>query len=204
MIHKEKELWYVVDESCSPSVLAEVFNFAYSTLLLPYSRLHVLEQVTLPQRIRLALTVTSLDEARAAIGLESIAQRLAYIVCESMATFEAVRREGTVPIGLKIRIDDRPSLDQAVAIASATQVLIIEFKDPTNIPLELVLATTQQQATRIFKVVQTAEDGQVSLLTMKREATASRSRQTTSNKYANSAESSNALEGSSSTSSRRR
>jgi 3-amino-4-hydroxybenzoic acid synthase len=70
--------------------------------------------------------------------------------------------------GLLLAVDDRAGLDRAVASVSSVDVLAIRFKDPTNIPLELVLAVSQSTKTRIFKRVQTAADGEVSYLTMEK------------------------------------
>jgi 3-dehydroquinate synthase class II len=45
---------------------------------------------------------------------------------------------------------------------------VVDFKDPTNIPLELILATTQPLDTKVLKKVTRAADGEVSFLTMEK------------------------------------
>lgn len=57
-------------------------------------------------------------------------------------------------------------MNEAVALVEKAKVMFVEFKDPTNIPLELILAKGQKENCQICKVVDTALDGWNSSMTM--------------------------------------
>lgn len=162
---KSKEIWFGIDESTCVELLTEAFNYSYSGVVCSYEQLDILRRVPLPQRIKIVLLVTSQEQAAAAIDDQVIGHKIGYILCDRLELMTSLRSQDR-PVGFSVDIDDRASLDFTVANASLADIVVIRFKDPTNIPLELVLATTQKEKTRIFKCVRTVEDGEVSMLTM--------------------------------------
>lgn len=64
------------------------------------------------------------------------------------------------------KVIDERTMNEAVALVEKAKVMFVEFKDPTNIPLELILAKGQKENCQICKVVDTALDGWNSSMTM--------------------------------------
>ncbi|HEV8241010.1 MAG TPA: 3-dehydroquinate synthase II [Thermoanaerobaculia bacterium] len=67
---------------------------------------------------------------------------------------------------LRARVDDGPSLHGAIAEGARHDYLMVSFKDPTNIPLELGIATLQPTRTLLFKEItdpKNVEDAVVTL-----------------------------------------
>ncbi|MBB4824762.1 3-dehydroquinate synthase II/3-amino-4-hydroxybenzoic acid synthase [Sporosarcina luteola] len=64
--------------------------------------------------------------------------------------------------GLYVYIEDEASMLKACEEGGAYNYLLVEFKDETNIPLELVIAKLQNSDTEVLKFVQTVSDAVVS------------------------------------------
>jgi 3-amino-4-hydroxybenzoic acid synthase len=64
--------------------------------------------------------------------------------------------------GLWIEVEDAASMHRAVAALGAVDVLMVSFTDPTNIPLELVVAEAQSSQTMVVKRVVSLADALVS------------------------------------------
>ena len=62
-----------------------------------------------------------------------------------------------------INVDDKESMEEAANIKAPINYLIIEFKDTTNIPLELILAKLQNKKITVLKMVETAQAGTVAM-----------------------------------------
>ena len=65
------------------------------------------------------------------------------------------------PSVLRLTVDDGPSLAHARERIGTVDHLIVRFTDPTNIPLELLLAAAQETRTRIVKQVSGVDDAVV-------------------------------------------
>lgn len=71
-----------------------------------------------------------------------------------------------LPTCLRVYVDDAQSLHRAIDKGRLHAYLMIRFRDPTNIPLELVIASLQSTGTVLIKEINTeidAEDAVVSL-----------------------------------------
>lgn len=71
-----------------------------------------------------------------------------------------------LPTCLRVYVDDAASLHRAIDKGRLHAYLMIRFRDPTNIPLELVIASLQSSGTVLIKEINTeidAEDAVVSL-----------------------------------------
>lgn len=162
----EKSLWYQVSDQTTPDVLASVFNGSYSTLFVQSGDHAVLEQVQLPQRMDVALGIHSLEELERWESHSPLAARTSSVLTRDPALVDTLRKRTNYKTGVMVDVNDGPSLGSCVENAKIADLLLIDFKDPTNIPLELVLATTQATDTKVFKKVKHAQDGEVSVLTM--------------------------------------
>jgi 3-dehydroquinate synthase II/3-amino-4-hydroxybenzoic acid synthase len=59
---------------------------------------------------------------------------------------------------LRMHIADRAALERCIALAAVHDYVLVSFLDPTNIPLELLIATLQPTATRLVKEIARADD----------------------------------------------
>ncbi len=70
------------------------------------------------------------------------------------------------PTCLRAYVDDGDSLHDAIDRGQKHDYLILRFKDPTNIPLELVIATLQPTNTVLIKEISTSEDVDDAVVTL--------------------------------------
>jgi 3-amino-4-hydroxybenzoic acid synthase len=70
----------------------------------------------------------------------------------------AAAREAAFPTCFRAYVDDRDSLHGSIQSGSGHDYLIIRFRDPTNIPLELVIASLQATETVLVKELDSAGD----------------------------------------------
>ncbi|WP_445491060.1 3-dehydroquinate synthase II [Niallia sp. 03133] len=74
----------------------------------------------------------------------------------------SIAKERGLQTGLYMYIDNEQSMERAHIEGKKNGYVIVEFKDETNIPLELIIAQLQQSQTRIIKSVHTLDDAKVS------------------------------------------
>ncbi len=117
--------------------------------------------------ISLAVLVETDKQFEIIIAQKALGGKIKYVFVRNPALLSRVGEMG-FGTGLCGNIVDKASLLDAIGKASLVDILLLEFKDPTNIPLELVLAKTQATNTRVFKKVRFAQDGEVSLMTMEK------------------------------------
>ena len=65
-----------------------------------------------------------------------------------------------------IEVKDKNSMEEAIKISKNSEYLLIDFEDSTNIPLELIVAFSQQTKCKVFKHVTSSEDGWIATMTM--------------------------------------
>ena len=165
----DPQIWYVVTDATPTSDLQLVYNLNYTHILLPWANRELVRKAPPPRHMRFAVLVSSTEEAKACLTDEAMRDRLDVLVADTPQTFGKVAkaaRAAEVAAGLALTVDDSDSLDQAVKLAPRADVLLLELTDPTNIPLELVLATTQELDVRVGKRVRTATDGATSAMTL--------------------------------------
>jgi 3-amino-4-hydroxybenzoic acid synthase len=163
-----KDLWFELADETNVPVVEKVCNLDYSTLFGSLKSLLSLDRHILPQRMKLSILVRSAQEVQQLRDTPELWDKAQYVFVEDTGRLPLLKECPEKQTGLLLAVDDRAGLDRAVAVVRLVDVLAIRFKDPTNIPLELVLATSQSSKTRIFKRVQTAADGEVSYLTMEK------------------------------------
>jgi 3-amino-4-hydroxybenzoic acid synthase len=159
----KQEIWYRVTEKTDTAIIDKVCNLSYSTLFVDCDDLDIVAPIHLPQRVSLAVLIHSIADEK---KIKNFSRKVSHLFTRDVSLLDAIRDSTGYECGLLMNVDDKESLDNTVANAPRAHIVCIEFKDPTNIPLELVLATTQNTPTRIFKMVSAAADGAVSFLTM--------------------------------------
>ncbi|QSF44393.1 3-dehydroquinate synthase II [Paenibacillus tianjinensis] len=167
-MEKEREIWFEATADTKVDTIDKVCQLNYSTIYIDYRHFSLLGKIQLPQRMELAVLVSEMADVENLVK-EPLFKKVKYIVANNLKLLQQtkVKLNGqNIKIALTINVKDRETLDQTVELVNSVDLVIIEFKDPTNIPLELILATTQLTSCQVFKKVRTAEDGEVSLMTM--------------------------------------
>lgn len=95
-----------------------------------------------------------------------------YVVVSDNEEILQKAKEKNYKCGLFVNVVDRESLDFAWSKGIAYEYLIINFKDPTNIPLELVIAEIENKkaGTILLKVVDSIEDARIASQVLERGA----------------------------------
>ena len=113
-----------------------------------------LEDVQVPERVTVGCVING--------DLDRAASHGELLVASDVAQAREARAAGR-SVALRVVVADRDSLDAARAAAREADYLLVRFSDPTNIPLELLIAESQGTSTRIVKEVGSAEDAVVSM-----------------------------------------
>ncbi|MBT0773356.1 hypothetical protein KIH74_30705 [Kineosporia sp. J2-2] len=159
-----QEAWLWVDERTGTAALDRAAQTGYVTFLSTLAGLDVLGGYQLPQRASVAVVIDSAGQLPAVLEHPATRDRLAYVVAANIDALPGDAYDGAV--GLLERVDDHDTLMRVVDRLGTVDLVAISFRDPTNIPLELVLAEAQSSRTRVAKIVDSTDDGVVSLMTM--------------------------------------
>lgn len=147
-------IWYDAREMTSPverqRLLARLPNFGYTGVLLSVRNYQAI-QPSLSSSLRIAVMIESLSE------LESLADQEAIVASSDPALLERASQAGRETC-LRQYVDDGESLHRSIHHGKKHSILMICFRDPTNIPLELVIASLQPTQTTLIKEVSRAED----------------------------------------------
>jgi len=113
-----------------------------------------------PARLQKILHVASQDELTAFLGsehakLESASRVI--ISCPDPGVLDRAHAAGFTTC-LRCYVDDAASLHSGIAQGERHQYVMISFRDPTNIPLELVIATLQPTQTILIKEITDPQD----------------------------------------------
>jgi 3-dehydroquinate synthase class II len=162
---QQKEIWFQVKKNTSQELIEKAFHLSYSVFLVDYKDLAKLEKLKLPLKTSVAVQIKSESELCDFLSNKAKSNQYKYIILESHDLISKCKSTD-YQVGLYYSVNDKKSLDTVVNTAKEVDLVIINFSDPTNIPLELVLATTQKENTRVFKLVNQSLDGKVSMLTM--------------------------------------
>jgi DhnA family fructose-bisphosphate aldolase class Ia len=159
-----QEAWFWVEQSISTAALDRACQSGYEVFMVTMDGLEALGKYQLPQRARLAVIVTEREQIPKVLSHPVAGSRLEYLVASDVSALPADGYDGKT--GLIEQVDSHDSLMRVVDHLGQVDLVAIRFKDPTNIPLELVLAEAQHTKTRVAKVVDAVSDGVVSLMTM--------------------------------------
>ncbi|HIB76235.1 MAG TPA: hypothetical protein EYO58_01190, partial [Flavobacteriales bacterium] len=164
-----RPLWFFVDDSTPPSALQAAYQHSYDHLLVTARAHALLESCPIPSRMSVIVLVKSENEIKSALEHAAWRDQVVGVMADGprmLATVLEAVVENQLKSGLLHRVDDEPTLSASLRYATQVDLLLLSFKDPTNIPLELVLAVTQPIDCQVVKLVSSASDGQSSAMTM--------------------------------------
>lgn len=111
---------------------------------------------TLPKRIAAVLVVADLAELEALAATPAFAELQArgdlVVASADLAALAAASLKGAATC-YRAYVDDAASLHGSIELGAAHDYLLIRFRDPTNIPLELVIASLQATHTVLVKEI---------------------------------------------------
>jgi 3-dehydroquinate synthase II/3-amino-4-hydroxybenzoic acid synthase len=151
----DKKIWYdarQVQEDVEDRILTVNQNSHFQGILLSREQIGL---VNYSDRLTVAVQIERTDE------LDLLECSNMVIVSKDLEVLNQARKL-SFGTAYYIHVDDQESLNEACSKAEQNPYLIIDFKDSTNIPLELVLAKLQNQPVTVIKRVSSAEDGRIS------------------------------------------
>lgn len=150
------EIWCDITGPADFGTVGGLINHApVDHVLVRPAQARLLPEVRLHDRVRVACLVVGPDELPEAAELgDTVVVTRQDLIGPARATGRAV--------GLRVAVDDGPSLAHCRDMIGRVDHLLVDFADPTNIPLELLLAAAQGTRTRVVKKVTGHGDAVVS------------------------------------------
>jgi 3-amino-4-hydroxybenzoic acid synthase len=154
-----RALWVQADPEITGAdaevaVITKALQGSFTGVALPLSRVNRYAPLLSP-RLAAVLLVNDDDGADWDGAIASLDGRVADVVIASAssAVLAEARRRG-LSTCLRCHVDDATSLHRAITEGQANDYVAIRFKDPTNIPLELVIASLQASSTVLIKEIE--------------------------------------------------
>lgn len=150
----KKELWFdaltVTDEAME--LVNDAINRDYVTVLFSEDNYDLAKFTS---RIRKAVEISDLNDLDKYEDADIVIVRDLGQAAELLKTGKQV--------GYHTHVDDRESMEAAAKITLDINYLIVEFKDVTNIPLELIIAKSQYDNIKVLKIVNNVPDAIISM-----------------------------------------
>jgi len=160
------QLWYDTrDADLEPgSVLSRIAHLGYTGVVLyPETLAAALPHVG--QRLALIVDLTS-EAAAVAFAADPFSKDPRVIIASAdTAILDAAKAQGSVTC-LRAFVDDAASLHGSIAAGQRYAYLALRFRDPTNIPLELVIASLQRSETILVKEINAPDDIDDAIVTL--------------------------------------
>jgi 3-dehydroquinate synthase II/3-amino-4-hydroxybenzoic acid synthase len=151
----ERQLWYEanadVERELLLGILQRLPNLGYKGVVLSVRDLELATKV--PRSMRLIVKVTS--ETDVVCALEAIQSP---IIVSADGDLLDKARTNNLETCLYQFVDDGDSLRRAIELGLHYPYVMIRFRDPTNIPLELVIASLQPTGTVLIKEINEPND----------------------------------------------
>jgi 3-amino-4-hydroxybenzoic acid synthase len=158
--------WYdtsgVSEVNAHEGLLARVLNQAYTGVILSPANFSALAPA-LPARMTKVLHVEKDEELQL---LASAQSRADYVVASPHVGVLKRAQEQGMRTCYRAYVDDGASLHASIHEGSHHAFLMIRFRDPTNIPLELVIASLQATHTVLIKEISSPTDVDDAIVTL--------------------------------------
>lgn len=112
---------------------------------------------SLPRRVLTILDVARPDDIPPAVDGDDVFDTVD-VIASAHPDVLAEARARNYRTCLRMHIADRAALERSIALATLHDFVLVSFLDPTNIPLELLIATLQPTATRLVKEIARPDD----------------------------------------------
>ncbi|SFC38277.1 3-dehydroquinate synthase II [Microbulbifer thermotolerans] len=168
---REHLLWYdsrvlaTMDEDSSKAIVQRLGQGRYNGIVLYADNIAEMDKAVSPrlQRILHLETLEDWNHFTEKAGAESDGKRVAVISSYEPQVLNAARAAG-FRTSLRMHVDNATSLHASFHLGMHFDHLMVSFKDPTNIPLELVIAELHKTNTVLLKEVhQDVDDAVIAL-----------------------------------------
>ncbi len=162
----KNELWVDItgiNEKKAVELLNYALNIGYSGVLLDFNQIVLTEKIPRNIKIFIKASNENKDLLKKYIA-EHKDQRIIPLLCDFDKKSSSAWDD--TELGIFISINDKESMDKAIELSKNYNTIIIQFESVTNIPLELILAYSQQYNNTICKLINNSEDGWVASMTM--------------------------------------
>ncbi|MBH1940433.1 3-dehydroquinate synthase [Mobilitalea sibirica] len=162
----DKELWIDVtglSEKKAYEVVSYALNTGYTGVCLDQKQFGLVDKIPKNNKLLIKTDYDNKDIIKKFIT-EHKDQRVIVLFDGSDKKIKTVFEENE--LGVFITINDKESMEKAIQLSKSYKTIVIHFESVTNIPLELVLAYSQQYNNTICKLITTGEDGWVASMTM--------------------------------------
>lgn len=160
--------WFVAADLAEPELLERLSHSRYTGAVLTLDNVEALRTRLSPSVLRIMRTSAGVADKVMAL-CESSAERgdqERYVVMSSDTETLAEARKRGLTTCLEASVTDGPSLHRAIQLSRQHRYVLLHFTDPTNIPLELVIAELQDSNTIVIKNIADADDVEAALISL--------------------------------------
>ncbi|MDA3900747.1 MAG: 3-dehydroquinate synthase [Spirochaetes bacterium] len=160
-----KELAFYLKDTTSSELLEKIYQCEYTHIFTEWNNRTILSIIHPPRKFRFGYILSSQSEIKEFCNTVELHTDCDYVYLKERELAQDLIESGFTP-GYFLRINNQKDLNYARELSLTAASLLVDFKDPTNIPLELLIAENQKTTCRIFKLVTNSTDGMLSLQTM--------------------------------------
>ncbi len=150
---EKRPLW--IDARTDDSLLVRALHAGYTGVILTFERLEKLTPL-LTDRVTCLIEVTDVSALSNAFLQKLQGTRPVVIFSKDTAVLEAAKEQG-FETAFRSYIVDAGTLHDSIHIGKKYGYVVLGFKDPTNIPLELVIASLQSSNTVLVKEIESSD-----------------------------------------------
>lgn len=161
----KKEIWYdarELDEKEIKTVLPVVINSGFDSIMIEPSQKDIIE--TLSNRVGIIFAATENNIAGIIEVCNVLGKDRKIIVFSEQ--IDLLKKMKKCDVGILLTISDRATMNKCIELSNSFKNVMISFEHTTNIPLELVLAFSQKNNSRVCKIVNSSDDGWIATMTM--------------------------------------
>jgi len=156
-------VWYDTAADAPEAVITRAVNLRYTGVVLYPETLKRLAPLV-PDRLLSVVHVES--KADLAAACDHAAVRRNVVIASPQRELLSAAKDKQVRTCLRTRVDDAASLHAAIEYGKHHDYLVIAFRDPTNIPLELVIAELQPTNTTLLKEIREPDGVEDAIVTL--------------------------------------
>lgn len=154
-------LWYDLKEiDDSLSILTRLSNTVYSGVILSWTQGLETLLIRIPTRLTRVIQLHTLDQLNEFVSKDfpNQSKGTSWVICSNELEVLKAAKKKEFSTCFRSYIDDNQSLNEAIERGQGHSFLMMCFKDPTNIPLELVIASLQFTETKVIKEIPDPEN----------------------------------------------
>lgn len=159
----DKELWFDLTtvKSKRKDYILYAVNMGYTGIFIDKTCLEILDLI--PSNMKIVF-YSSENIGKCAIPKE-LENKKIIIATSDLKNIELLKNKD-ISFCHMIKVKDKNTMNQAIEISKNSEYILVDFEDTTNIPLELIVAFSQQTNSKVFKHVISSEDGWIATMTM--------------------------------------